>query len=110
MTKAPRGDDGEIDDRESPQPASISAAEAAGIAVRDLVELTTREVVGVTSVAPTDDGWLIEVEVVEDRRIPTSSDILALYEVELTLDGDLISYSRTQRYARGSSDVGRKSQ
>lgn len=87
----------------------ITAAAAAGIALRSLVDLTTREPIGVTSVSPTDDGWLVEVEVVEDRRIPSSADILGLYEVDLTLDGDLISYSRTRRYPRGSSDAGRGS-
>ena len=109
MTKSPRGDN-DTDDRESPAPAPVSAAEAAGIAMRQIVELVSRDPVGATSVAPTDEGWLVEVEVVEDRRIPTSSDILALYEVELSLDGDLLSYSRTRRYPRGSSDIGRNSQ
>ncbi|GAA4488221.1 hypothetical protein GCM10023094_47730 [Rhodococcus olei] len=104
MPKAPRDD---IDDRDPSQPATISAAEAAAVAVRHMVELTGREPIGATSVAPTDDGWLVETEVVEDRRIPTSADILALYEVELTLDGDLLAYRRTRRYPRGSSDPGR---
>ncbi|MFF0813752.1 gas vesicle protein [Rhodococcus sp. NPDC003318] len=105
MSKGSRiGDD--VDDRDS-EPTSLSAAEAAGVAIRHISELTTREPVGATSVSPTDDGWLVEVEVVEDRRIPTSADMLALYEVEIDLGGELLSYSRTRRYARGASDPGR---
>jgi hypothetical protein len=61
---------------------------------------------GATSVMPTDDGWTVEVEVVEDRRIPSSTDMLALYEVVLDLDGELLSYRRTRRYVRGVGDSG----
>jgi len=59
------------------------------------------------SLAPTDGGgWLIEVEVVEARRIPTTSDILALYEVLLDADGELLSYRRIRRYPRGRTTEG----
>lgn len=60
-----------------------------------------------TSVLPTDEGgWIVEVEVVEDRRIPSSADMLALYEVELTSDGELLAYKRIERYMRGQSTRG----
>jgi hypothetical protein len=60
-----------------------------------------------TSLVPTDDGgWMIEVEAVEARRIPSSSDILALYEVLLDADGELLSYRRTRRYLRGRTTDG----
>lgn len=46
----------------------------------------------------------MEVEVVDDRHIPPpSADMLALYEVVLDLDGELLSYRRTRRYRRGSA-------
>lgn len=82
----------------------LSAREAAESAMRQIADLTTREPVGVTSVQPVEDGWQVEVEVVEEARIPSSADTLALYEVELDLDGVLLSYRRTQRYARGRTD------
>jgi Gas vesicle synthesis protein GvpO len=54
--------------------------------------------------APTDeDGWIVEVEIVEDRRIPSSADMLALYEIELDADGELLAYRRTRRYRRGQA-------
>ncbi|MBF4480462.1 Gas vesicle synthesis protein GvpO [Rhodococcus rhodochrous J3] len=87
-------------------PPAISAAEAASAALTHLKELTSKEAQGVTSVEPTEDGWVVEVEVVEDRRIPSSADMLALYEVEIDLDGNLLAYKRTRRYGRGSSDIG----
>jgi hypothetical protein len=42
--------------------------------------------------------------VIEDHRIPSAADILATYETEIGLDGELISYRRIRRYARGRGD------
>jgi hypothetical protein len=71
-----------------------------------IAEMTERQPVQMTSVSPTEDGWLVEVEVIEDRRIPTSSDILALYEVELDANGELLAYHRIRRYLRGQTANG----
>ena len=87
-------------------PPAISAAQAAAAALAHLEELTSKVPQGATSVEPTDDGWVVEVEVVEDRRIPSSADMLALYEVEIDLDGVLLAYRRTRRYGRGAGDTG----
>jgi Gas vesicle synthesis protein GvpO len=81
--------------------ADLSAAEAAQAGLRQIGDLTGKQPEGVTGVEPTDDGWVAGVEVVEDRRIPSSSDILAIYEIELDLSGELLSYRRVRRYARG---------
>jgi hypothetical protein len=66
-----------------------------------VTELTGKEPESVTGVEPTEGGWLVTVEVVEERRIPSSADILSTYEAELAPDGDLVSYRRDRRYARG---------
>jgi hypothetical protein len=82
----------------------LSAAEAGRYGLREIAELTGKETEGVTGVEPTEDGWLVTVEVVEDRRIPSSTDLLATYQTELGPDGDLISYRRVRRYSRGRGD------
>ncbi|MFG2055477.1 gas vesicle protein [Micromonospora sp. NPDC048930] len=84
----------------------ISAAEAAREGLRQIAGLTGKDPLGVTSVQPTDDGWLIGVEVVEDHRIPASTDLLGLYEVDLDMTGSLLGYRRTRRYQRGKGDGG----
>ncbi|WP_433604534.1 gas vesicle protein GvpO [Prescottella agglutinans] len=81
----------------------LTAPEAAAEAARQVAQLTGRTPLGAISVAPSDEGWSVEVEVVEDRRIPSSSDVLAIYLVVLDLDGMLLSYKRTRQYTRGSS-------
>jgi hypothetical protein len=70
-------------------------------AARQLLELTGREAEGVVAMERTDDGWRIEVEVVEVRRIPDTTDVLALYEVTVDEDGDMEGYRRLRRYGRG---------
>jgi gas vesicle protein GvpO len=80
---------------------SLTARQAARQAARQVMELTGHEPEGVTSLARTDDGWRVGVEVVESRRVPDSTDILAVYRVDLDTDGELISYGREDRYYRG---------
>ena len=81
--------------------ADLTAAAAAQAGLRQIGELTGKQPEGVTGVEPTDDGWVAGVEVVEDRRIPSSADILAIYEIEFDMSGELLSYRRIRRYARG---------
>src|SRR5262245_51882351 len=92
--------------RPSRESSRATAREAAELARQYIAEMTEREPVQMTSVSPTEDGWLVEVEVVEDSRIPSSSDILALYEVELDATGELLAYQRTRRYLRGQTADG----
>ena len=85
--------------------SSMSASDVAEAALRNLASLIGKKPEGITAVEPSDDGWLVGVEVIEDQRIPSSSDILAIYEAELAEDGSLVSYRRTRRYARGRGDM-----
>ena len=78
-----------------------TASQVAALAAQQLLELTGKGVEGVTGLERTDDGWKVHVEVVEVRRIPDTTDVLALYEVQVDEDGDLMGYRRLRRYARG---------
>lgn len=98
----PRDDDAELDAR----PRRLSAAKAGRLALRQIAELTGKSAEGVSGVRPSDDGWTVTVEVVEDRRIPSSTDVLASFETELDADGELMSYQRVRRYTRGRGDDG----
>jgi len=79
------------------------AAQVARSAAQQLLELTGKQAEGVTGLSRSDDGWTVQVEVVEVRRIPDTTDVLALYEVSVDEDGELESYRRLRRYARGSA-------
>jgi hypothetical protein len=81
--------------------ADLTAAGAGQAGRRQIAELTGRQPERVTAVEPTEVGWMVGVEVVEDERIPSSSDILAIYETEFDMSGELLSYRRVRRYGRG---------
>ena len=66
-----------------------------------LAEVTGRTPEAVLGLEKRDDGWVVTVEVVELARIPNSTDVLAAYEAHLDSDGELLEYTRTQRYHRG---------
>lgn len=105
-----RADDlGPAEAAQEAQPAAggqadgLPAAAAAEAGLRQIAALTGKHPEGVTGVEPTEDGWLISVEVLEDRRVPSSGDILALYEAELDPDGSLLAYRRARRYSRNQA-------
>ncbi len=90
--------------RRRPKPRRLSATDVAQVAERYLAELTGKQTLGVVFVERNDEGWAVGVEVLEDRRIPSSADILALYRAEIDMDGELLSYGRMQQYMRGRAD------
>jgi Gas vesicle synthesis protein GvpO len=83
----------------------LNAVRAARLGLRQIAELTGKEPAGVASVERSEDGWTVGVEVVEDRRIPSSTDVLALYQADLAGDGELVGYRRIRRYKRGQGDT-----
>ena len=89
-------------------PQAEPARRASGVriaaeAARQLAELTDKEVEGVTGLRRGDDGWQVEVELLELRRVPSTTDVLATYEVDVDTSGDLQGYRRTRRYVRGKA-------
>ena len=95
-------DDGDGDQqRPAAKKAKPSAMKVARAAAEQLTELTGRRPEVVVGVERNDDGWQVELEVVESRRIPDSTDILATYRVQVDEDGELMGYYRAQRYVRG---------
>lgn len=79
----------------------MTSLEIARRARQALSELTGSEVVSISSLRQDADGWCVNVEIVELKRIPDSSDVLATYETFLDQDGNVISYRRIRRYNRG---------
>jgi hypothetical protein len=86
--------------------ADLTAAKAGRQGLEQIAGLTGKDPEGVTGVKRDDDGWIVTVEVVEDRRIPSSTDVLATYETRIDADGELDSYRRIRRYTRGQGDDG----
>jgi Gas vesicle synthesis protein GvpO len=84
----------------------MSPSEVVGAALSYITEFTGKDLRGVVSLEPSEHGWIVGVEVVEDRRVPSSNDVLGLYLTEIDADGYLRTYRRTKRYSRGRGDDG----
>jgi hypothetical protein len=72
-------------------------------AAQQLLELTGKEPESIIGLKRTDDGWQVQLEVLEVNRIPHTTDLLALYQVDVDSDGELVAYHRVSRYVRGSA-------
>jgi gas vesicle protein GvpO len=103
---APRSDPARNEQDVRPR-TGASAKEASAVVRRareQLRDLHGSEPESVSSLERTPDGWRVVLEVVEVRRVPDSTDVLAAYEVELDNDGDLLGYRRVRRYYRAQAD------
>lgn len=84
---------------------SVSAADAIRAARDVVVELTGKQAEGISAVSRADGGgWAVCVDVVELVRVPSSTDLLATYEVCLDADGVLVDMERRRRYTRNQTD------
>ncbi|QKW30196.1 gas vesicle protein [Streptomyces seoulensis] len=83
----------------------MSPVEVLREARAQLAELAGVTAESVTSFERTDDGWSLEVEVLELERVPDTMSLMASYLVEIDPDGLLTGYRRLRRYERGRADA-----
>lgn len=87
-------------------PKKAGAGTIARSAAEQLAQLTGRVPESVIGIERDDDLWTVDLEVVESRRIPDSTDVLATYRVQMDTDGELVGYHRARRYIRGRGGEG----
>jgi hypothetical protein len=79
----------------------MAAMDAMRSASAHLRELTGKSPEGVVRIEPDDNrGWNVVLEVLELKRIPDTTDVLASYELQVDDGGELVGYRRIRRYAR----------
>jgi len=83
------------------EPNGIDARQAADRAMEYLSEVTGQEPEVVIAVEPDGDDWHVQLELLELARIPDTTDVLGLYQVDLGAGGEPIGHHRTGRYHRG---------
>ncbi len=62
--------------------------------LKQMMAITRLKPAGTISFRPTEIGWTVEVEMLEKESIPSSMDILGLYEVQLDKEGKILNFSR----------------
>jgi hypothetical protein len=73
-------------------------------AMDTLAELVGCPAEGITGIRRNEDGWVVEVEVLEVERVPETSDVLATYGVEIDNDGEIVEFRRLRRYLRTQTE------
>ncbi|MBS1165403.1 MAG: hypothetical protein H6R00_1428 [Proteobacteria bacterium] len=63
-------------------------------------ELTGFTADSVSELAATDNGWEVTANLLELKRIPPTTDLLAAYRITLDKEGNVVGYYRTRRYLR----------
>jgi len=79
-----------------------SGAQMARAAQEIVLSLTGKVPESVTALERSDDGWRVAVDVLDLERIPSTTDVIATYEVSLDEQGELQGYRRVHRYLRGT--------
>src|SRR5690625_1653026 len=82
----------------------LTAKGAIRRSIEQLEELTGRTPESIIAVDRQEDGWKVTLELVESRRIPDTTDILAEYSATIDDRGELTGYRREARYTRGRVD------
>ena len=104
---SPRGKEKDTDEnvteQRRPKPMEVLRQARA-----QLSELTGMTAENVSSFEQTEDGWSVEVEVLELSRVPDTMSLMASYQVELDPEGQLTGYRRVRRYERGRADAHRQ--
>lgn len=84
--------------------AGLDARTAVRTALDELTAILLHPAESVVGVQHEDDDWVVTIEVLEDAHIPSTSDILAEYEVRIDPGGQLLGYTRVHRYVRGRAE------
>ena len=78
----------------------MTGAQMALIGKETIAELTGLHPETVSGLSKDEEGWHVFVDLIELKRIPEATDVLATYETVLDDEGNLIRYERTRRYTR----------
>ncbi len=78
----------------------MTGPEIAQRAKEQLAQLTGLKPETVSALIKDEEGWHVTVDLIELKRIPEATDVLASYETLLDDQGNLLRYQRTRRYLR----------
>ena len=82
----------------------LSATELGQAALTTVEELTGYAPEAVTGLEWDGEFWRVTVDALEMARIPSTTDVLGSYMVQLDEQGTLRGYKRVHRYIRGQAN------
>jgi hypothetical protein len=82
----------------------VSAKELTTVAKEAIADLTGYPPESVSGLQWDGETWLVTVEVCELERVPSTTDVMASYVVQLDEGGGIVGYKRTRRYIRAQAE------
>ena len=83
-----------------------NARELTTVAKETVAELTGFPPESVSGLQWDGENWLVTVDVCELERIPSTTDVMASYVVQLDERAGVVGYRRTKRWIRGQAEEG----
>jgi len=83
----------------------MKANEIGALAKDELQSLTGLQAETVSSIQRQDEVWNVTIDLIELHMTPNSRDVLAVYDVQLDNDGNLLGYRRMARYVRSQVEI-----
>jgi hypothetical protein len=83
----------------------MRASEIGGVVKGELEALTGLKAETVSSVQKQGDHWDVTVDMIELHVTPNSRDVLAIYDVQIDTEGNIIGYRRMGRYVRSQVEI-----
>ena len=84
----------------------VSAKELTTVAKEAIADLTGFPPESVSGLQWDGETWLVTVEVCELERVPSTTDVMASYVVQLDEGGGILGYKRARRYIRAQAEEG----
>ena len=81
----------------------MTGAEIAQIAKETLAELTGLTPDTVSGMTKDEEGWHVNVDLIQLKRIPEGTDVVAVYETVMDDEGEMIRYERVRAYQRSQT-------
>ncbi len=73
-------------------------------ALNALTGMTKHKPSGVVGIKKGESGWVVEVELIEKESVPSSMDVLGLYEVSVDEKGNLLEFKRKKLRVRADTE------
>lgn len=63
-------------------------------AKKQLTDITNLKISNVVGVSKLPDGWHVGIELIERKAVPDTLDLLGIYDVTITDEGEIVTYER----------------
>jgi hypothetical protein len=83
----------------------MKAYEAGATAKQEIEGLTGLKAETESSIQRQGELWDVTVDMIEMHMTPNTRDVLAIYDVQLDDNGNLLGYRRMGRYVRSQVDI-----